>query len=189
MCHFIYVILPKATPLHLLRPILEPLGTKLRPAPPDRFGPLPGDAFFATDRYCDCGTVLGCRLRGHCEHDASTGTLPEDAERLRRKGWTEARIARWIEEKNRGAENRTRHLEALGESQPQQVLVWQRLIKGALLTGTLPWFGLVYHWHVGEEPVALSRIEPVSLDQLTDDHLMTMEENVLYQFCADSRQA
>ena len=61
-------------------------------------------------RTCDCGTQLGVRAAG--DDPKAAGAPPQSLEgdraRLLRKGWSEAKIARWLGDRRRAEERRRR---------------------------------------------------------------------------------
>src|SRR2546423_15425816 len=96
MCHYIYVGLPIEVNLKSLRPVIKDHGMDFSsPVTWIDMSPITaGYRFFRpTGRYCDCGTVLGSRLRG--ESDPIEHDFPHTSQ-LRHKGWGEAKIARWL---------------------------------------------------------------------------------------------
>lgn len=69
---------------------------------------LAGDerAYVLVRPPCDCGTFLGHALKGSADPDAAAAA---DLARYRRKGWSEARIARAMADRNRAAARPARH--------------------------------------------------------------------------------
>lgn len=86
---------------------------------------------------CDCGTFLGSALQGTDDHDAA-------ALRYRRKGWSEARVARALAERDRSRARRRTNEDAA---------YWIDLLTGVADELALQRLGLV-HWYRGttEEP-------------------------------------
>jgi hypothetical protein len=59
----------------------------------------PGEVQLITTRACDCGTALDQR----CEADVEVHTSP--TEKLRKRGWSQSKIDRWLENKAKGELN------------------------------------------------------------------------------------
>jgi len=105
MCRYITATLSHDTDLDALRPVIRDYGVPLTPVRNGRVEEqLPRGTVYlsATGGMCDCGTILG-RLRRD-EASSPGGTRERDRHRLRKKGWGEARIARWEEERKAIAE-------------------------------------------------------------------------------------
>src|SRR5262245_39681188 len=104
MCHYITATLSHDTDLAALQPVIREHRMALSPIHNAHVeAQLPRGTLYlsATRSMCDCGTALGC-LNGGDRDRYHAGE--RDRERLRRKGWGEAKIARWVAER-----------EALGE--------------------------------------------------------------------------
>src|ERR1051325_8062236 len=57
---------------------------------------IPGEVqYLTTFRHCDCGTVLSPRVAGH------PGNRAEQAAKLAKKGWSQAKIERWLEDRTK----------------------------------------------------------------------------------------
>jgi hypothetical protein len=102
VCHYLTAALPKGVDLPALGPILKANRQTLTPLTnPWVEAQLPsGLAYYsACGKHCDCGTAVGWLSQQE--------TLEPDADdtRLRRRGWSEARIQRWLEEKNRAQQS------------------------------------------------------------------------------------
>ncbi len=75
----------------------------------------PGERYYLTTRgHCDCGTALGS-MGPEWEHRSKDPANKVPA--LRRKGWSEAKITRWLKDKERAAGHRQR-TEALHADHP-----------------------------------------------------------------------
>ncbi len=94
MCHFITLIAP-TDDVGSVRAVMERHGRAAEPIdnPSIRKVLREGERQYLTTRgHCDCGTVLAPRSLGAVEDK-----LGKDEARMRRKGWSEAKIARAIE--------------------------------------------------------------------------------------------
>jgi hypothetical protein len=176
MCHLITTTLSHDTELGALRPVIREHRMALAPIYNSHVATqLPRGTLYlrATQGMCDCGTALGCLTRGDRDpHHAGE----RDQERLRRKGWGEAKIARWVAERERSAGRETRRAEADR---------WLTFIRAVLETGRTHRFGLLLHWYCGgieTERINLRDTRRLPIAQVTPDTLMEIEEDVLYEF-------
>src|SRR5688500_4612760 len=92
MCHLIAVILPKVAELDRLIPIARQHHRALRV-----FQLSPEVAsFLSRTGHCDCRTPLGS---AHHEPARSAPSAENQVAVLKRKGWSAAKIERWLEQK------------------------------------------------------------------------------------------
>lgn len=100
MCHFVTLIAPTAD-ADAVRAVMERHGRAAYPIdnPSIRKALRDGERQYLTTRgHCDCGTVLAPR---HDTPEAFEEKLARDAERMKRKGWSDAKIARAIENRRK----------------------------------------------------------------------------------------
>lgn len=100
MCHFITLVVP-TNDIDALRAVMERHGRAADPIdnPSIRKVLREGERQFVTTRgHCDCGTVLAPR---HESAEDFEEKLAKDASRMKRKGWSEAKIARAIEDRRK----------------------------------------------------------------------------------------
>lgn len=93
MCHFITLIAP-SDDIEAVRSIMERHGRAATPIDNSsvRKALRAGERQYLTTRgHCDCGTVLAPR---HDTPEALEVKLAKEVTRLRRKGWSESKIAR-----------------------------------------------------------------------------------------------
>ncbi len=147
---------------------------------------LPDEHYFSTCRkMCDCGTELGCRA-GAAQRALSVETdEPRDIKKFRKRGWSEARIARWLEE-TRASRERSRERNFRHTHGPwPEIDRWIEFIQAVIENRTADWVGIFVHsYHGGVETEKLP-IQParwVSRSELTPEFLMEIEEDVLYRF-------
>jgi len=171
MCHFIKLVLSAQADVPALRDIVERHGRVLEPISEprvDRELP-PGDDAYLTTRRCDCGTGLANRKAKRREHD-------EDREvaRLRREGWSEAKIQRWREQRGEAV---ARKAEAKAKSKEQEVEDWRALVSD-LLDAKADHVGLLVHWVTDD--VRRGPVLPKA--SLNTETISNMDENVVYTF-------
>ena len=143
-----------------------------------------GERYFLTTRKrCDCGTALGSAGPEwrHRRKDP-TDRVPE----LRRKGWSEAKIARWLEDKQRAAGHHERK-EAWLAGQPPgpEEEMWLGFLREALGGGAARGIGLLLHWYSGgvdSERISVKARSAVPLAVGSEDLLRRMEYGHLYMF-------
>jgi hypothetical protein len=167
---------------------------------------LAGDHYYLTTRsHCDCDSALGSlggRITGPRRQSAAgaAGRDPEVA-KLRKRGWGEAKIRRWLEQRAQAAASWSRaeaaRAEALGTAvreaggsgEAQRWLGAIRELVGAAdeLRGAAPvkHVGLLLHQYGGglrTERITLARSETSSAATLEVQGLLELEEDVLYRF-------
>ena len=100
MCHFITLVAQTAD-LEGVRAVLERHGRAAVPvdnASVRKVLRVGEHQYLTTSGHCDCGTVLAPR------HDAPDGfeeELAKEASRMRRKGWSETKIARAVHDRRK----------------------------------------------------------------------------------------
>jgi hypothetical protein len=165
VCHFVTATVPGGTDLGALARVLERHGLHFgRLENAHVQAQLPeGELYFCpTTGVCDCGTPLASARAGRKDRPT----------RLREKGWSEAKIARWLQQKSA--------LPPKGAT--PSLSAWLALISAALVE--VPHVGLLVHWYKGgmeTEPIALV-VEDVPRADLSVERLMRMKEDVLHRF-------
>ncbi|MBP6749208.1 MAG: hypothetical protein KA144_06180 [Xanthomonadaceae bacterium] len=183
MCQFISAVLPSHADVEAVAAVFRAHGRFFSPRRADSaivasfasgeriFGTTPG--------HCDCGTPLGSA------HDAWSARRddPEiEAARLRRKGWSEAKIARAIEQR---AEAKSRPPRPRAEPAITSLSVWRELIEAVLASRATPSLGLVLHGmeHPNDfEDFPVSGRERIAHNRLNEAVLASMREDTLYDF-------
>ncbi len=174
MCHYIFAVLPPEAKLEKMQGVIAKFGMGFQTSPnQDEFAPISGTVYYASGRYCDCGTVLGSRLRQD-DLAAQEETINAEAQKLRRKGWSDAKIARWSADKDKAATKK---------HQPQEdnLQKWLAFLPALLELNASPWIGLFYHWYDNSRQVTLVRIENVNEGAITAEWLTRLEPDVLYR--------
>jgi hypothetical protein len=171
---------------------------------------LAGDHYYLTTRgHCDCDTALGSlggRISGPRRQTVAgaAGRDPEVA-KLRKRGWGEAKIRRWLEQRAQAAANWTRAeavraetrgteiREAGGTGEAQRWLETIRELLGGDGEGgrageggaRVKHVGLLLHQYGGglqNERITLARSETVSAAALELQTLLELQTDVLYRF-------
>jgi hypothetical protein len=130
-----------------------------------------------TRSYCDCGTPIGSRSRVGQRHDPER-TLRD----LRKRGWSEAKIARSLAQKRDAGERRdARRAAAITAGLSD----WVTFLKGAPAHGHLKSIGIFYRedgeW-LSAKDLKEGRRETSSLTALEPDVLAHLSERVLLEF-------
>lgn len=100
MCHFITLIAP-TDDTETVRAIMERHGRAADPADNPSIAKVlrEGERQYLTTRgHCDCGTVLAPR---HTTPEMFEEKLAKEAARMKRKGWSEAKITRAMEDRRK----------------------------------------------------------------------------------------
>jgi len=176
MCHFVTASVPAGTDLDAAAKIFEKHRLLFRVIHnPHLVLALGKDVYLSTTAGpCDCGTPLGSRRVG------STPPAENEVAKLRKKGWGEAKIRRWQEQKAEAGKRYDRQSEAMARTPEAES--WVALIADMLrLT---PSFVLLLHSYSGgiqNERIDTTR-EIVARADLTADKLLSIIEDVLYEF-------
>lgn len=133
----------------------------------------PGEAHFLTTvGHCDCGTALVRAPLGQ------VGAPTQQAGRRAQARWSQAKIERWLSERQRADERaqKRRHANA-----PDSVDLWSRIVMDLMSTPRVQQAGLLVHFFAGDiedepieairETVALRNFE-AGLQTLCEDKLL-----------------
>ncbi len=112
----------------------------------------------ASRGHCDCGTILGQRAEDD-RNDAETERI-EEAARLRQRGWSGAKVERWLEDKAR-ADNRPRR------AGPDSLELWASVLRELLDVERLPQAGLFVHAYRGT--LSVEQFDAVRREVAYDD--------------------
>jgi hypothetical protein len=135
MCHFITATLPHVVKPDSVAPIFEShkLGFELISNPHVAEQVDSQDWFVLTSRkHCDCGTSFGSLNH---QDAAKAPSYDRELNRVRKKGWSEAKIQRWLEQKEHTKE---RHLAEGGGPELDR---WIEFLNELIRSGLLPEWG------------------------------------------------
>jgi hypothetical protein len=185
MCHFITVFLPESADLKAVAAIFERYKVGFKPIDnPFVLAQVPpGDVCILTTRsLCDCGTPLGS-LSG------DTAVKPDNRDiqisKLRKRGWSQTKIERWLEQKDHEEEKQEREKDVHMANATPQLDRWVEFLSDVLRSGRTPRIGLLLHWYRGTvegERLHLVRQERLPLTHLNTDHLLRLNEDVVYNY-------
>lgn len=141
MCHYITAVLPKSADHARLDSIARGHGRRFEHLPnPSIQAQIEADEqyFFTTIGHCDCGTPLGALARGH----GGTPDWGALEQRLLKKGWSKAKVARSIAQKQE--DDRSSSDASAAESR-KQLSGWMTFIGAVLGPGEASHLGLLLH--------------------------------------------
>jgi hypothetical protein len=195
MCYYITAILPEAAELNRLRPIARNHALALKPFKNASLQELLSryeHAFSTASGGCQCGTVLGSERQMRERVDRPHGDVERKIVRLRKTGWTEAKIERWREQ-HLAVDSRNQRVisEHTGQRSPEAD-AWVDFVKQAIFLGGAPSIGILLHWYrrmLETESIAIARRETVSLETLQPALFLNFEDDVLYTFIAGTHTA
>ncbi|MBY0546647.1 MAG: hypothetical protein K2W95_05115 [Candidatus Obscuribacterales bacterium] len=179
MCRFITAVVPAGFDLLASKVLLERHEMSFTEiSNPFVQSQLGGDQYLrATRCMCDCDSALGSAAQ---PQGAAQKAVPDLAEiaRLRKKGWSQHKIDRWLAEKSGSLERHKKHSEREAE-----LTLWRNFIGDLLSEGAAKRLGLLLHTYSGtlqSEQVQIKRFEKLALSDLSENALLAMEEDVVY---------
>ncbi len=155
---------------------------------------LPGERYFYTTRSsCDCGTQLGSRRWAESLVPAHEARIERELQKHRKRGWTETRIQRWLEQLRA---NEDRHREQFTGPRPEtgtgsEIDRWIEFVTGVVQGKWADWVGVLLHSYQGYLETEELEVKPsqwLSLPELKRETLLDLEEDVLYRFSRDGRK-
>ena len=175
MCTYIAAVLPAGTDAKATGELFKKHDLGFYPIH-DRPPAISKDQLYVLTftQNCDCGTVLG---RGYIRNPH-----PKEPEseipKLRKKGWSDAKINRWLEDKTRKADpHDTRSEEELAR--------WMATIQDIVTSGITTSLGLFVHFYnEGYDADIIKRVERVKLMDLSPELLLGLADDTLYEFIA-----
>ena len=185
MCHYITASLPGNVNVDSMAAIFKShkLGFELISNPHVSEHLEAGDLYVLTTRgHCDCGTALGS-LDVSAPSDGPG--YERELKKFRKQGWSEAKINRWLEQKEQTKEKHQREDEARARGSTHELNQWVELITDVLKSGDARRLGLLLHLYHGgleSERINILRREKVKLTETTQELLIGIQEDVLYEF-------
>lgn len=179
MCSFITAVLPAKMVSQSVKAIFHEQGFGFQPVSNASLQEIlsAGDQqILTTPGTCDCGTVLGSASTGNT---SPATRMERDLQKLRSKGWSEAKIQRWQSQREGAQHNHQR---------PSEAERWILLIHKLLQQPQARRIGLFLHWYsasVEQERLIISDPRKVQLSELTVDFLTHLQEDVVYTFVND----
>ena len=134
MCYFVVAALPRQANLESISEIFDRHGRRLAPAQLAIGGPsIPDDRelYYTCQGPCDCDTPIGSRANGR----AQRGPSDRKVAKLRNKGWSQAKIDRWIESKKSSLVEKERKRLSNENNSALDIDRWIELIREAARVG------------------------------------------------------
>jgi hypothetical protein len=176
MCTFILATCDKNAKEELLRKTLNLRNFAFKPIaqPPKEWKVEPEQKWrLATGFYCDCGTVIG--IRRSESHKLNEKNLERKLIKLKQKGWSESRIKRWLEDREKPI------IRGLEDSKVLELNNWKSAIVAVMETKSTKHFGIFHHFVSGsyDDYEGCLAVQKVQYEELTDEHLTHLPENTL----------
>ncbi len=137
----------------------------------------PGETYYlATRGWCDCETGLGIVKRFRPQDDADA-----KAAHFRKRGWSAAKIARALANRQAALARRPDRWRQVGEKDAGR---WLEFLYATAGSGITPSLGLLLHFYDGavEDAEFDFEREKASLAKIDAGKLLNMEEDRLYEF-------
>jgi hypothetical protein len=136
----------------------------------------------ATGSMCDCDTAIGCADNLRQREEKSQEYFSE-LPKLRKKGWSQHRIDRWVHEKGAASE---RQLAENKNKCDNDATTWTEFINKLLTTANVAKLGLLGHFYNGtleEDRILIREVQHLRTSAKLKEQLMGMERDVLYWIC------
>jgi hypothetical protein len=133
--------------------------------------------FRPTKTQCDCGTVFGRQN----QKGSSEAPIEVQVQRLKRKGWGEAKIRKWLEELERAKKKTAREKPRNDTATSQE---WLKLFNQILRNHGIKSFGLLFHHYHGNQTVEDFEIGEkvvLNLKDLTEEELGALISEIPYE--------
>ncbi len=184
MCHYITGIISGETTIAEINSIGKEFGLEFE-ACPNEFVQKQlkyGESYILKhSKYCDCGTPLGMLNQKNAKQ--AEGVKDSEIEKLKQKGWSEAKIQRFLNDKNKRVEQKAKKLEPRKSSAESGVQEWVGFCKKLFETTSIKTFGILLHWYSGlveSERIKLNGRHLIDKSNLTTKNLLEIEEDTLY---------
>ena len=185
MCHFITATLPQGANIDLAVQVFRSHGLGFKVVHNPHVSPQlnPGETYILTTRgHCDCGTALGSLNRRGPSKDL---TYEGEAAKLRKQGWSGAKVQRWLKQKREAEDKRNKEVGARAQGGMADAERWVNLVNDLLQSGHTKKVGVLLHLYRGgveTERVNISERRKVRLADLSPEYVMRMSEDILYEF-------
>jgi hypothetical protein len=183
MCIFITAVVPAGVDLKKSQALLQEHGMRFKPIEnPHVQTQIEGAQYLcATGSICDCSTVLGSGAADRARDDKDS-KFKHEVEKLRKKGWSQHKIDRWLADKLHAA---NRDVDSVAAKHEAELTNWCEFIQAFLAQGGTPSLGLLLHMYSGglaDEHIRIKKFEKLRLSEKLPALLTTMENDVLYTF-------
>lgn len=186
MCHFITCLVAPEVSLLELQPLCNKNGMLFMPIENSFVcAQIPSGQYVrATQSVCDCGTPLGSLSARHNNKSLAEGESAHatSVAKLKKKGWSQAKIDRWLGEKETASERSSLQR---AHSCGADLKNWCQFIKTFLPANPGKALGILLHWYSGsleDEKIEIKSIERIPLSEELEKNLLSIREDVLYLF-------
>lgn len=131
-------------------------------------------------KYCDCGTPLGMFNRQ--DNNQTEESQNAEIAKLKQKGWSDAKIQRLMNDRNKKAEQEANKFEQSKLSASHEVQKWVNFIAKLFDSISIKTFGILLHWYSGgvdTERIKLKKRVMIDKTKLSTKNLLEMEEDAL----------
>jgi hypothetical protein len=132
-------------------------------------------------KYCDCGTQLGMLTR---EQSPDPFRIEKrEIDRLERKAWSDTKIKRWIADREKSIEKDRAKYDNLANGKHSDIQNWMMYFNKAVPDNQVNHIGLLLHWYkrgLENERIKIKERKIIKMSDLTEDNLLKMEEDVVY---------
>ncbi|MFX1344919.1 MAG: hypothetical protein ACFFAI_07405 [Promethearchaeota archaeon] len=184
MCFYITATLPKGTKIDSFRKILNMYQMEFSKI----YNPFiesqlrPNELYFrATKDYCDCDTVLGSLNK---LQDFQTLYNSKKVKTLKKKNWSEEDINKWVDQKLK-TKNKKTGKKLTPIELKEQTDRWINFLHDLLDNKIVPRVGILKHWYnrgLKNEKIDIKITKKISINEITQEYLLNLEEDVLYEF-------
>lgn len=146
--------------------------------------------YFTTGGMCDCGTEIGMAIRMDAALGSREPDLSHELKKLKKKGWSESKIERWIEQTKVVATRRHEEAAARLSGPHPEVDRWIQFVSTVLKEKHAEWVGILVHWYRGglnTEGINAGNRRWLTLAELTEDYLLNADEDTLHTITMDAR--
>jgi len=175
MCQYITLTLPKDTDLESIKPVFEKFGLTQKVIH-NQFVEeqiRKKDYYISsTSNMCDCGSVIA----SNSKQLSTDQRYKSDIQRMKKKGWSDTKINRWIEQKQNGV-----HDKELLEDNNR----WTSFIQEITNEKQVVRVGILIHWYslgLEEEKIEIKEIQNIKVDAITEDTLEKLDYDKMYYF-------
>ena len=188
MCYYISATLPDSVDVDRIREIGRQHGVGLKPSQNESLQEQllkDEQQFLTTTGHCDCGTVLGSRRQERRRADHRDEGIERKVAKLRKDGWSEAKVQRWIDQHSAIDTRDDRVVAEHADRRKPEAVGWQQFVTETLVLGRARYVGVLLHWYRGftdAERITVQRRERIPLEGLTPELFLDFEDDVLYSF-------
>lgn len=182
MCHFITAICSSKTKLTDINSIGKIYGLEFEDCDNEHIA----KQLSKTEKYlwkkskmCDCGTSLG---EASFKNDKTKRVQKSEIDKLKKKGWTETKITRYLADKKKSADKVSQQNETVLNSQSNELDNYVNFLQEILKRTDTEVFGLLLHWYSKgpeTENIKVSDRKNIVSKALTVLDLKTLEEDKL----------